>query len=159
MESLHDYYINADSSVIHFTRLFQGYYRMKLVKTYDSRNWPTEVEAAKMTASDHDGTTTSQPVSGASTESSAEGRPRKSLGVSPPADSPANSSGAGTSRGGRDTTFDPPQTAAKPGAKKQLPLGVGIYWPRMPCLRCGCPWWLGEDWDARCAAHYFCFRN
>ena len=21
----------------------------------------------------------------------------------------------------------------------------------MPCLRCGCPWWLGEDWDARCA--------
>ncbi len=21
----------------------------------------------------------------------------------------------------------------------------------MPCLRCGCPWWLGEDWDAKCA--------
>lgn len=20
----------------------------------------------------------------------------------------------------------------------------------MPCLRCGCPWWLGEDWDAKC---------
>ena len=29
--------------------------------------------------------------------------------------------------------------------------GVGIYWPRMPCLQCGCPWWLGEDWDARLA--------
>lgn len=29
--------------------------------------------------------------------------------------------------------------------------GVGHYYPRMPCLRCGCPWWLGEDWDARCA--------
>lgn len=26
-----------------------------------------------------------------------------------------------------------------------------LQWPRMPCLRCGCPWWLGEDWDARCA--------
>lgn len=23
--------------------------------------------------------------------------------------------------------------------------------PKMPCLRCGCPWWLGEDWDAKCA--------
>jgi len=21
----------------------------------------------------------------------------------------------------------------------------------MPCLRCGCAWWLGEDWNARCA--------
>lgn len=20
----------------------------------------------------------------------------------------------------------------------------------MPCLQCGCPWWLGEDWDACC---------
>jgi hypothetical protein len=23
--------------------------------------------------------------------------------------------------------------------------------PKMPCLKCGCPWWLGEDWDAKCA--------
>lgn len=22
---------------------------------------------------------------------------------------------------------------------------------QMPCLRCGCNRWLGEDWDARCA--------
>ncbi len=22
---------------------------------------------------------------------------------------------------------------------------------QMPCLRCGCAWWLGEDWNARCA--------
>lgn len=28
--------------------------------------------------------------------------------------------------------------------------GKGVYYPRMPCLRCGCPWWLGEDWDATC---------
>jgi hypothetical protein len=26
-----------------------------------------------------------------------------------------------------------------------------VYWPRMPCLSCGCPYWLGEDWDATCA--------
>lgn len=26
-----------------------------------------------------------------------------------------------------------------------------VYWPRMPCLSCGCPYWLGEDWDASCA--------
>jgi hypothetical protein len=25
-----------------------------------------------------------------------------------------------------------------------------VYWPRMPCLECGCPWWFGEDWDAEC---------
>ena len=22
--------------------------------------------------------------------------------------------------------------------------------PKMPCLRCGCPWYSGEDWDALC---------
>jgi hypothetical protein len=21
----------------------------------------------------------------------------------------------------------------------------------MPCLECGSPWWLGDDWDAECA--------
>jgi hypothetical protein len=20
----------------------------------------------------------------------------------------------------------------------------------MPCLKCGCPWWKGDDWDAVC---------
>ncbi|GFH29840.1 CobW C-terminal domain-containing protein, partial [Haematococcus lacustris] len=39
----------------------------------------------------------------------------------------------------------------KPGAIRVFPgRGKGIYWPRMPCLRCGCPWWQGEDWDAKC---------
>lgn len=27
---------------------------------------------------------------------------------------------------------------------------VGSYWPMMPCLSCGCPWWAGEDWDGVC---------
>lgn len=24
------------------------------------------------------------------------------------------------------------------------------FYAKMPCLRCGCPWWLGDDWDASC---------
>jgi len=28
---------------------------------------------------------------------------------------------------------------------------VGHYFPEMPCLACGAPWWLGEDWNSRCA--------
>lgn len=68
------------------------------------------------------------------------------------------SSGAGASSAGnpstssRSTEWDPPAGAlAKPGAKRMFPgRGRGIYWPRMPCLHCGCPWWQGEDWDAQC---------
>jgi hypothetical protein len=74
--------------------------------------------------------------------------------------------------------WDPPLAgtkAAKPGAKKEVPMTStyrgsskkfagrssssksgsstvsAVFWPRMPCLSCGCPWWLGEDWDAACA--------
>jgi G3E family GTPase len=50
--------------------------------------------------------------------------------------------------------WDPPQgKLARPGARRNLPgkTQPAIFWPRMPCLRCGSPWWLGEDWDARCA--------
>lgn len=48
--------------------------------------------------------------------------------------------------------YDPPEGALKrPGTYKSFgKRGDAIYWPRMPCLRCGCPWWLGEDWDATC---------
>ena len=34
---------------------------------------------------------------------------------------------------------------------KQFPEGTGHFWPKMPCLDCGSPWWLGDDWDAECA--------
>ena len=34
---------------------------------------------------------------------------------------------------------------------KQFPEGTGHFWPKMPCLECGSPWWLGDDWDAECA--------
>lgn len=48
--------------------------------------------------------------------------------------------------------WDPPTGKyAKAGATRAFPGGVkAIFWPRMPCLRCGCPWWQGEDWDAKC---------
>ncbi|KAK9817275.1 hypothetical protein WJX72_012139 [[Myrmecia] bisecta] len=49
--------------------------------------------------------------------------------------------------------YDPPVGKLnKAGATRRYPGNqVGHYWPKMPCLHCGCPWWLGEDWDARCA--------
>ena len=34
---------------------------------------------------------------------------------------------------------------------KQFPEGTGFFWPKMPCLECGSPWWLGDSWDAACA--------
>jgi len=48
--------------------------------------------------------------------------------------------------------FDPPTGKyARPGAAQRMPDGrTGHFFPRMPCLRCGCPWWTSEDWNARC---------
>jgi hypothetical protein len=52
----------------------------------------------------------------------------------------------------KKSIYDPPEGAAKrPGTYRSFgKRGAAVYWPRMPCLRCGCPWWLGEDWDAVC---------
>ncbi|BDA42376.1 probable metal chaperone YciC at N-terminal half [Coccomyxa sp. Obi] len=51
------------------------------------------------------------------------------------------------------SVFDPPAgKEARAGATRIMPGGnTGFFWPKMPCLKCGCPWWLGEDWDAKCA--------
>ncbi|KAI3426100.1 hypothetical protein D9Q98_008068 [Chlorella vulgaris] len=47
--------------------------------------------------------------------------------------------------------FDPPEPKfAKSGATKPFPDGLGYLFPKMPCLRCGCPWWSSEEWNARC---------
>lgn len=48
--------------------------------------------------------------------------------------------------------FDPPEGKGnKSGATKMLNDGrVVHFYPKMPCLRCGCPWWTSDDWDARC---------
>eukprot|EP01025_Chloroclados_australasicus_P005533 TRINITY_DN11701_c0_g1_i1.p1 TRINITY_DN11701_c0_g1~~TRINITY_DN11701_c0_g1_i1.p1 ORF type:complete len:184 (-),score=10.97 TRINITY_DN11701_c0_g1_i1:164-715(-) len=51
------------------------------------------------------------------------------------------------------SAFAPPQGPGNysAGATRSFgDRGTAEYWPRMPCLRCGCPWWLGDDWDARC---------
>ena len=34
---------------------------------------------------------------------------------------------------------------------KEFSEGTGHFYPKMPCLECGSPWWLGDDWDAECA--------
>ncbi len=46
----------------------------------------------------------------------------------------------------------PPGKDCRAGFERVFPgsKGKGVYWPKMPCLRCGCAWWQGEDWDARC---------
>eukprot|EP00798_Chlamydomonas_sp_ICE-L_P032715 gene32715-3600_t len=60
----------------------------------------------------------------------------------------------GAEAGGEHSTsiWDPPTGKyAKAGTTRVFPgKGVGVYLPRMPCLRCGCPFWEGEDWDACC---------
>jgi G3E family GTPase len=48
--------------------------------------------------------------------------------------------------------WNPPHAKyAKPGGTKRFKNGhLGFFFPKMPCLRCGCPWWSSEEWDARC---------
>lgn len=48
--------------------------------------------------------------------------------------------------------LDPPSGKyAKPGATKRLADGrTAHFFPKMPCLRCGCPWWSSEEWNGRC---------
>mmetsp|Transcript_11242 Transcript_11242/g.15303 ORF Transcript_11242/g.15303 Transcript_11242/m.15303 type:complete len:184 (+) Transcript_11242:349-900(+) len=56
--------------------------------------------------------------------------------------------------------YDPPleKTNAKGGSvsRKFEGKGKGYYHPKMPCLSCGCPWWLGDDWDATCIRCGWC---
>ncbi|KAG2438855.1 hypothetical protein HXX76_005395 [Chlamydomonas incerta] len=66
---------------------------------------------------------------------------------------PSTSGGAAAAAAAHvPSIYDPPTGKyGRPGAYKQFGArGRAVYWPRMPCLRCGCPWWLGEDWDAEC---------
>lgn len=75
-----------------------------------------------------------------------------------------DSGGASTSRRGASAEDDstkgqesvlavPTGKYAKAGMRRAMPKGTAVFYPRMPCLRCGCPWWLGEDWDSRCARY------
>jgi G3E family GTPase len=77
----------------------------------------------------------------------------------------AHSHGHGHSHGGADDSADPVAAAlprrrvAKafalpPAGGKETGVVGGrpaSFWPKMPCLSCGAPWWHGDDWDASCA--------
>ena len=53
---------------------------------------------------------------------------------------------------GGGSLFDPPTGKQnRSGATKLTPDGKLVhFFPKMPCLRCGCPWWTSDDWDAKC---------
>ncbi|KAI8102463.1 hypothetical protein M9435_006064 [Picochlorum sp. BPE23] len=48
--------------------------------------------------------------------------------------------------------YDPPQGKQnRSGTTKLTPNGNLVhYFPKMPCLKCGNPWWTSDDWDALC---------
>lgn len=51
-----------------------------------------------------------------------------------------------------DSIYSPPEgKACRSGATKLTPDGKVVhFFPKMPCLRCGCPWWSSDQWDAKC---------
>jgi hypothetical protein len=116
------------------------------------------------------------PAAGTSSSSSSS----SAQAVAAPAAAGASSSEASPDSSSSSSLWDPPSSSSsgkpvKPGSKKKFPAAAvytaaansssrkpgsssssaatvsAVYWPRMPCLSCGCPWWLGEDWDASCA--------
>ena len=44
-----------------------------------------------------------------------------------------------------------PATSATSDATMRIAGRNASWWPKMPCLTCGCFWWHGDDWDASCA--------
>jgi hypothetical protein len=62
---------------------------------------------------------------------------------------PSSSPSAAALQGG---VYDPPVGKyARPGMVKKLPDGRSAhFFPRMPCLKCGCPWWTSDEWNGRC---------
>lgn len=52
----------------------------------------------------------------------------------------------------QEGVYDPPAGKyARPGMVKKLPDGRSAhFFPRMPCLKCGCPWWTSDEWNGRC---------
>ena len=56
-----------------------------------------------------------------------------------------------TSTLGGEELYDPPKNQGGSKATKLTRDGKIIhFFPKMPCLRCGCPWWSSEGWDGRC---------
>ena len=73
--------------------------------------------------------------------------------ASPTASAPLSQKKSGLCFGGAIGVLCPEafEAPAKGTDMKQFPNGTGHFYPKMPCLECGSPWWLGDDWDAECA--------
>lgn len=73
----------------------------------------------------------------------------------PPAPQPSPASIVSSARALRRVAagFDLPPLASCRDATSRIPGAVGLcsFWPAMPCLACGSPWWSGDGWDAACA--------
>ncbi|KAK3248483.1 hypothetical protein CYMTET_42054 [Cymbomonas tetramitiformis] len=44
----------------------------------------------------------------------------------------------------------PPDKPLKGGVRRVIKGQKAVLYPKMPCLKCGCPWWQGEGWEAHC---------
>lgn len=73
-----------------------------------------------------------QPAAGEAAGKQAGGTPAKDL---------ANAA--------QQVDYNPPCKGGK-NVRRKFQGGIAEYYPKMPCLQCGCPWWLGDDWDAQC---------
>ena len=73
--------------------------------------------------------------------------------ASPTASAPLSQKKGGLCFGGAIGVVCPEafEAPAKGTDMKQFPNGTGHFYPKMPCLECGSPWWIGDDWDAECA--------
>jgi hypothetical protein len=56
-----------------------------------------------------------------------------------------------TSTLGGEELYDPPKNSGGSKATKLTKDGKIIhFFPKMPCLRCGCPWYSSDGWDGHC---------
>jgi len=56
-----------------------------------------------------------------------------------------------TSTIGSEGLYDPPKNFGGSEATKLTKDGKIVhFFPKMPCLRCGCPWWSSDGWDGHC---------
>ena len=84
------------------------------------------------------------------------------IGTTPGGGGPAETGSSSDAAAARKRSqFDPPEGNARRQGTSKVFAGKGeaVFWPRMPCLRCGCPWWLGEDWDALCVRCGWCCES
>ena len=88
------------------------------------------------------------PVTASSSATAASAGTKKSVSFQ----KGSNASAANGTKQRAPSDFDPPSGKfSRPGATKKMADGrTGTFFPKMPCLRCGCPWWSSDDWNAKC---------